>query len=156
MPAPRNPQSNRLLRLALQIAGGLAVVSIFFFGTLYVLEFGDRSARDQIRAEHARTLKQALNNFYKDKHAFPVLQDNPVDDLKAALVDGGYLKSIPNDPSRASTGFQYRYVSNGVDTYGLLFVLEKANGAIPAGGRCLAGLNTAGTEFWRQPPDCPF
>jgi hypothetical protein len=156
MPVPRNPESNRLLRLALQIVGGLAVVSIFFFGTLYVLDFGDRAVRDQIRAEHARTLKQALNSFYKDKRAFPMLVDKPVDDLKPALVDGGYLKSIPNDPSRASTGFQYRYISNGVDTYGLLFVLEKATGAIPAGGRCLAGLNTNGTEFWRQPPDCPF
>jgi hypothetical protein len=151
----RFPRARHLQRAIFRVLGAIGIVVASFFGTLYVLDWNDAGARDLQRAEHAKVLKQALDNFFKANRAYPVMPDNLVDDLRPALVGGGFLKEIPVDPKRASTGFQYRYVSNGRDTYGLLFSLERPMGNVAA-GRCLTGLNTKGTEFWRQPPDCPF
>jgi hypothetical protein len=73
------------------------------------------------------------------------------------LVDGGYLKAIPQDPDLNAVGTQqYRYVSGDGKTYGLLFHLQFPTGNIPAGGNCLTGVGTAKTGWWGQPPECPF
>jgi hypothetical protein len=147
----------RLLRPLMLTVGALAIVAVFFFGTLYLLDNSDPTARNQLRAEHARVLKSALANYRKAKGAYPVLSDVPVDDLKKELVDGKFIIAIPSDPLRPSTGVQYRYVSDG-GVYGLLFVLEPVDSAAgkSAGGRCLQGVGTKGTGYWGEPPNCPF
>jgi hypothetical protein len=146
----------RLLRLILMSMAGLAIVVFFFFATLYALDYNDRRARDGIRAEHAKLLRTALENYRKTRGTYPLFPDNFVDDLKKDLVDGGFLRAIPADPLRGSPpGQQYRYVSDGT-IYGLLFKIELANGNITAGGLCLTGVGTKGTGIWAEPPDCPF
>jgi hypothetical protein len=149
-----------LTRPFLLAGGGLAIVAIFFFGTLFVidyfaLDFNGPGARDRLRAKHAVMLKDALANYKKTVGTYPTLSDNDVDDLKKYLVDGGYISAIPTDPLRAAAGSKYRFSSNGT-FYGLLFQLEAATGKIPAHGACLTGVGTAGTGMWGQPPDCPF
>lgn len=146
----------RLARLLLKIAGGMTVVATFFFGTLFILNNADSRARDSLRAEHARSLKAALEQ-YRDTHGtYPAtFFDNPVTDLRAALVGGGYLSAIPVDPLWAGTEKQYKYVSAG-KSYGLLLHLELANGKISARGTCLTGVGTADTGWWGGQPDCPF
>jgi hypothetical protein len=135
-------------RTALWTLGGLAIVAFFFFGTLLVLDYRDRNqspeqARDALRAEHARLIKDALERYRTARGTYPVFPDNPISDLKAALVDTKYLASVPVDPV---TGKQYRYVSDG-KVYGMLFSLE-------TGASCLVG--TSGRGFWGNPPMCPF
>jgi hypothetical protein len=129
--------------------GGLAFVLICFFGTLFVLNRYDAAQRDEQRAAHARLLKTALEKYHATRNAYPLFDNNQVDDLKAALVGGGYLSAIPADPLRSAGGAQYRYASNGSNVYGLLITLERS-------GPCITGVGTAGTGMWQQPPDCPF
>ena len=93
-------------------------------------------------------LRNALESYRKARGAYPLLPDNPVDDLKKDLVDGGFLRSIPADPlGGPPKGQQYRYVSDG-KLYGLLFKIETASGKIPAGGACLTGVGTKGSGIW--------
>jgi hypothetical protein len=146
----------RVGRLISKAVGAVAIVAAFFFGTLFILDHRDAGkTTDDIRAEHAKLLKDALELFKKARGSYPVFVDNPVDDLKKDLVEGNYLRSIPIDPSRATKGWQYRYSSDG-KAYGLLFSLEFPRGKIPSGDACLTGVGTSGAGFWGHPPDCPF
>jgi hypothetical protein len=147
------------MRLAwplLSAAGGMAVVGTFFFGTLFILNNSDSRARDSLRVEHVKLLRAALERYRSASGTYPApFFDNPITDLRAALVDGGYLPTIPVDPLWAGTTKQYKYVSAGRN-YGLLLHLELANGKIAAQGTCLTGVGTAGTGWWGGQPDCPF
>ena len=145
-------------KVSLGVAGGVGVVAVFFFGTLFLLDHFEGkpltgSDRDSLRAEHAKLIRNALAKYRNDHGGFPVFPDNPVDVLKAALVDGGYLRAIPGDPSGPSK--QYRYISHGAG-YGLFFQLEVANGKNLTGGACLTGVGTAGKDWYGVPPNCPF
>ncbi len=146
-------------RLLLNVLGAIAVVAISFFGTLFVLSYwdGDAKARDALRAEHAKQLKAGLEKYRSARGKYPSpLANNPATDLKPILVDAGFLSGIPKDPLWALTENQYRYVSVDGTKYGLLFHLELPTGKITAGGKCLTGAGTAATDWWGQPPDCPF
>src|SRR5450759_5315062 len=92
--------------------GGIAIVAGFFFGTLFILNSIDSRSRNALRAEHARMLKTALERYHATRGIYPSpFPDNPADDLKAALVDGGYLRNIPRDPL---PGRSYRYTTAGM------------------------------------------
>jgi hypothetical protein len=139
------------------VIGGIAVLAISFFGTLFVLNSTDNRPRDSLRAEHAKSLKTALEKYRSARGKYPApFNDNVIFDLKPELVDGGFLPIMPQDPFWNTPPNQYRYVSGDGKGYGLLFHLELASGKIPAGGACLTGVGTAGTGWWGQPPDCPF
>jgi hypothetical protein len=145
----------RLGRLLMLAAGGMAVVGAFFFGTLFILNRLDSQARDALRVEHVKLLKAALDRYNIAHGSYPAPYfDNPITDLRAALVDGGYLSAIPVDPLWAGTQQQYRYVSAG-PTYGLLLHLELAHEKLEPGA-CLTGVGIAGTGWWGTPPNCPF
>jgi hypothetical protein len=141
------------MRSLAMIGGAIAIVVIFFFGTLFALDYLDP---DGVRATHAKSLKSALERYRSERGHYPApFPDNALTDLKGELVDGGYLTSIPKDPVFGATGKnQYRYVSNSGGNYGLLFHLGAANA--PAGSTCLTGVGTAGSGFWGQQPNCPF
>jgi hypothetical protein len=147
-------------RLLLNVVGGALVLAISFFGTLFILDYsgGDnRAARDRLRAEHAKLLKAGLEKYRGARGKYPApFGNSPTADLKATLVGGGFLSALPQDPLWALTENQYRYVSVDGTTYGLLFHLELPSGKISAGGKCLTGVGTARTDWWGQPPDCPF
>lgn len=146
----------RLVRPLLWITGGMAVVAIFFFATLFVLNSADSRARNSLRAEHAKSLKAALEQYRGAHGSYPApFFDNPITDLRPALIGGGFLPTIPVDPLWADAERQYRYVSAG-KTYGLLVHLELANGTMAAQGACLTGVGTDGTGWWGGQPDCPF
>lgn len=139
-------------RIITYIVGGAAIVLAFFFGSLVVLDYMDRRAIDSVRMEHARLLKSALEGYRAAHGQFPVLPDNSIDDLKSAVVDGGYLAAIPNDPSRKSKGWQYRYASDG-KAFGLLINLDA--GGFFTTAPCVTGVGIAGRGFWGVPP-CAF
>jgi hypothetical protein len=141
---------NRIVRAFLFCLGGVGIVAIFFFGTLFVLNWMEIRSRDAIRIGHAKLLKDALNRYHAARGTFPVtFPDNPIEDLKPALVDGGYLSAIPNDPLPTRT---YRYTTGSVTNgqhYALKIPLEGP-------GSCVTGVDFEGSGWWSPAPVCPF
>ena len=141
---------NTVVWRLLAAVGGVAIVAASFFGTLFLLNSMDSKARDAQRKEDVRIIKSALSQYRAARGLFPApFPDNPVDDLKAALVDGGYLKAIPRDPLPPRS---YRYTIGGVtdgQRYGLKISTERE-------GECIAGVGFEGTGWWGRLPSCPF
>jgi hypothetical protein len=127
---------------------GLAIVAICFFGALFILSYTDQSARDALRVEHVQQIKSAVENYHNARRAYPT-------SLKA-LVDGGFLKSIPSDPLWAGTAKNYQYYSDGINNFGVLVVLERVHADVPAGKSCRTGLGTKESAMWGEQPQCPF
>jgi hypothetical protein len=142
----------------LKIASGLTIAVMFFFGTLFALDFyNPASTNNRIRARHINMLSNALEKYHQARGTYPTLQSNPVDDLKKELVDGGFVEAIPTDPARPSKGQQYLY-AGGANTYGLLVTLEPQpflTGTKPA-FTCVVGVKIRGSGAWGNPPACRF
>jgi hypothetical protein len=146
-----------MFRVVLRIAGALAIVLVFFFGTLYVLDWWNSLPYpDSVRADHANQIKAALEAYRVARGHYPApFADNQLTDLKNELVDGKFIGAIPKDPTWGNGDNQYRYVSNG-KSYGLLLHLQFPVGKIPAGGSCLTGVGTTSSGWWNNAPQCPF
>jgi hypothetical protein len=146
------------MRLLLKVIGGLAIVLISFWATLYFITSREHE-NNQLRAKHAKLLAAALEKYRLARGVYPTVQ-GPVDDLKQELVEGKFLEAIPSDPARSATGQQYRYVGGGTK-YGLLIILEPepAMAGVTAAKptlTCTVGVNIRGTGAWDDPPSCPF
>jgi hypothetical protein len=135
-------------------AGCLAIAIVLFFGTLFALDYRLSSNRDRIRIEHVTSLQKALTAYHAAHGSYPVLPDNPVEDLAKFLVGEGYMDAVPTDPSRAFSGDQYRYASDGLK-YGIVVKRELADGAIRPGGLCITGDGYKGSGMYGNLPDCP-
>lgn len=145
------------MRPLFRIIGGLAIVMIFFWGTLFALDaFNGAPAKNRLRIDHVRQLADAIEKYRQTRGTYPAVSGS-VDDLKKDLVDGGFLTSIPNDPDKASTGGQYRYVG-GAGFYGLLVKLEAEPSLLSTKGAytCVVGVKIKGTGAWGDPPACTF
>jgi hypothetical protein len=147
--------SDSRMRSFVIFAGCLAIATALFFGTLFALDYRLSRNRDQIRIGHVISLRKALDAYHVTHGSYPMLPDNPVEDLAKFLVGEGYLDAVPIDPSRPYTGDQYRYVSDGL-MYGLMMKQELGDGAIWPGGLCITGVGYKGTGVYNNPPDCPF
>jgi hypothetical protein len=147
------------MRALLKVTGGLAIVLISFWGTLWFIGTPEYE-NNQLRISHAKLLAEALEKYRQARGTYPIMQDNPVDDLKRELVEGKFLDAIPSDPAQGATGRQYRYAGGG-KAYGLLITLEPepamtgVSKAKPA-MTCAAGVNIKGSGAWGNPPTCPF
>ena len=106
-----SPLGNTVTRRLIAVVGGAAIVAVSFFGTLFFLNSMDAGTRDAQRNEDTKILRSALGRYRDARGGFPApFPDNSTDDLKVALVDGGYLKSIPRDPLPSRS---YRYTVDG-------------------------------------------
>jgi hypothetical protein len=142
----------------LWVAGGLTIFVLFFFGTLFIFDlFSSSRANNRLRAEQVTLLSDALGKYHQARGVYPSFPDNPVDDLKKDLVDGGFLKAIPSDPARSSNRQQYRY-AGGSQTYGILVMLEPEPFLVGTRNavECVVGANIKGSGAWGDPPPCPF
>jgi hypothetical protein len=141
---------NTVTRRLLAAVGGAAIVAASFFGTLFLLNSMDSKTRDAQRKEDIKILRSALGQYRAARGGFPApFPDNSVDDLKAALVDGGYLKAIPRDPLPPRS---YRYTTAGVtdgQRYGLRVSTERE-------GECTTGVGFEDRGWWGSFPPCPF
>jgi hypothetical protein len=142
--------------MALRIARGLVFFSFIFFAALFLIDNIGPYRRNQERAAHAKLLQDALAQYHESAGTFPIMPDNPVDDLRPTLE--GFLAEIPRDPWFEVRGFQYRYASGSPNMYGLLFIREAIHWPTGAkdGGVCMLGLGTKGTGLWGEPPPCEF
>jgi hypothetical protein len=143
-------------RAAVRVFGGVGIVAVFFFVTLFVLNYMDSRARDALRVEHLKVIMAALEKYHGTRGAYPVFTPAEVDvgNLKQALVDGKYLATIPNDPFWPDKPYHYASFTGG--SYGLLIHLELANGKITAGGTCMVVVRAPPDGWWGRPPDCPI
>lgn len=122
--------------------GSVAILALSFFGTLYFLDSSEFQSLDAVRIEHAKSLKAALEKYRATHGKYPA-RTGVVDvaDLKAELVDGGFIPNIPVDPYwKNGRVNRYRYRSEGT-TYGLIFHLEL--------GPCQTGAGPAATGEWQ-------
>jgi hypothetical protein len=92
---------------------------------------------DQVRAGTAKLLMAALEKYRTAKGAYPRLINNPVTDLKPALVEGGFLSDIPRDLSDAQP---MRYISNSGTSYGILSTKNRQP--------CLIEVGISNTGWW--------
>jgi hypothetical protein len=147
--------SHSRTRSFVTFAGCLAIATVLFFAILFALDYRLSRNRDHLRIEHVTSLVKALDAYHVAHGSYPVLDDNPVEDLTKFLVGEGYLDSIPTDPSHPYTGDQYRYVSDGL-MYALLMKSELGDGAIRPGGLCISGVGYESAGVYGNPPHCPF
>lgn len=152
LPAKLDALENRLARLMTWHDSKLDRAAMLFQTTTLRSDraeyLDDARKRDAMRVYHASLLKIALEDYRREHKTFPALSDRAVDDLSAALVGGGYLAAVPNDPS----GEAYRYTTDGAtdgQRYGLRITLEN-------GGDCITGVGFERGSWWRSLPPCPF
>ena len=149
------------MRILLRVTGGLAIVMLAFWGTLFILgspEF--MTTNNQLRIKHVRLLADALEKHRQALTQYPLLADNVVDDLRRDLIDRKFLEVIPSDPARAAMGRQYRY-AGGSQSYGILVTLEPEPSLFGLAGTkpnftCVTGVKIRGSGAWGDPPACPF
>jgi hypothetical protein len=92
---------------------------------------------DQVRAGTAKLLMAALEKYRSAKGAYPRLINNPIADLKPALVDGGFLSDIPRDLTDAQP---MRYISSAGTSYGILSTKNRQP--------CLIEVGINNTGWW--------
>jgi hypothetical protein len=137
-------KSSFLRRIALTI-GGMAVVTIFFFGTLFVLDFLDP---DAVRVKNAKSIMAALEKYRATKGTYPILpiRDSRTTELAGALVSGGYLDAIPADPPGAEP---IHYASFDGKSFGLWMHFVKAS-------QCKIVIGAPSAGWWGDLPVCQF
>lgn len=132
--------------------GGLAILGLSFFGTLFLLNSKDFQSFDSIRIEHAKALKTAMEKYRAARGAYPWSYLNTeISDLRAELVGGGFIAELPVDPYwKNGRVNKYRYRSLDGKSYGLLLYMEL--------GPCQTGVGPAATGPWtgRDVTTCPF
>ena len=94
-------------------------------------------APDQVRAGAAKLLMAALEKYRTAKGAYPRFINNPITDLRPALVDGGFLSDIPRDLKDAQP---MRYISNSGTSYGILSTKNRQP--------CLIEVGINNTGWW--------
>jgi hypothetical protein len=132
-----------MLRIFGQIVSAAFIVLVFFFGTLFLLDWWDRSSDlDAVRAKHAGQISAALEAYRGKTGHYPApFSDNPLADIEKEIGE-----PLPGDPVGGAN--QYRYVSSADGKrYGLLFHL-------PNGKTCISGVGVRGTGWWQNAPEC--
>jgi len=143
----------------------LVVIAIIgILSTLAVVSLGNARvrARDSKRTADMRSLQSALEIFYTDRAAYPVLNPGAnIEDQYLCNTSGvtafqagvcttasDQLIRVPRDPSSNSGNTDsnvYTYTSiSGSNTYKVAFTLEQAVGTLPSGANCLTTGGLAG------------
>jgi hypothetical protein len=120
--------------LTLISAAGMCVIAVF---VVIDLRRPQLSPPDQARADIAKLLMAALEKYRSAKGAYPPLPNNRITDLKATLVDGGFLKEIPSDLTDAQP---MRYISTTGTSYGILSTKNRQP--------CLIEVGVNNTGWW--------
>lgn len=116
----------------------LSAAALCVFSVLLALDTGrPPPSPDQIRASTAKLVMAALEKYRTAKGAYPRLVNNPLTDLKPALVEGGFLSDIPRDLTDAQP---MRYISNNATSYGILSTKNRQP--------CLIEVGISNTGWW--------
>jgi hypothetical protein len=116
----------------------LSAAALCVFAVLLAMDTGrPPPSPDQVRASTAKLLMAALEKYRTAKGAYPRLVNNPITDLKPALVEGGFLSDIPRDLTDAQP---MRYISNSGTAYGILSTKNRQP--------CLIEVGISNTGWW--------
>jgi hypothetical protein len=116
----------------------LSAAALCVFSVLLAVDTGrPPPSPDQIRASTAKLVMAALEKYRTAKGAYPRLVNNPITDLRPALVDGGFLSDIPRDLTDAQP---MRYISNSGTSYGILSTKNRQP--------CLIEVGISNTGWW--------
>ena len=116
----------------------LSAAALCVFAVLLAVDSGrPPPSPDQIRAGTAKLLMSALEKYRTAKGAYPRFINNPITDLRPALVDGGFLSDIPRDLTDAQP---MRYISNSGTSYGILSTKNRQP--------CLIEVGISNTGWW--------
>jgi hypothetical protein len=116
----------------------LSAAALCVFAVLLAVDTGrPPPSPDQIRAGTAKLLMSALEKYRTAKGAYPRFINNPITDLRPALVDGGFLSDIPRDLTDAQP---MRYISNSGTSYGILSTKNRQP--------CLIEVGISNTGWW--------
>ena len=116
----------------------LSAAALCVFAVLLAVDTGrPPPSPDQIRAGTAKLLMSALEKYRTAKGAYPRFINNPITDLRPALVDGGFLSDIPRDLADAQP---MRYISNSGTSYGILSTKNRQP--------CLIEVGISNTGWW--------
>ena len=116
----------------------LSAAALCVFSVLLAIDTGrPPPSPDQIRAGTAKLLMAALEKYRTAKGAYPRFINNPITDLKPALVEGGFLSDIPRDLTDAQP---MRYISNSGTSYGILSTKNRQP--------CLIEVGINNTGWW--------
>jgi hypothetical protein len=135
------------MRLLSRTLGALAIVLVFFFGTLFIL---NRYAPIDPIAQDTRNLRNALQAYRSDHLLYPIIPGaSPIADVKRQLTAGGYFHGSADSDKDA------RYISLDGKSYGLLLYINR-NANDPQGTQCIVEVDIQATGWWGQPAKCPF
>jgi hypothetical protein len=116
----------------------LSAAALCVFSVLLAIDTGrPPPSPDQLRAGTAKLVMAALEKYRTAKGAYPRLINNPLTDLKPALVEGGFLSDIPRDLTDAQP---MRYISNSGTSYGILSTKNRQP--------CLIEVGISNTGWW--------
>jgi hypothetical protein len=116
----------------------ISAAALCVFAVLLALDTGrPPPSPDQLRAGTAKLVMAALEKYRTAKGAYPRLTNNPLTDLRPALVDGGFLSDIPRDLTDAQP---MRYISNTGTSYGILSTKNRQP--------CLIEVGISNTGWW--------
>ncbi len=120
-PAYRREGRN-IFGLALKVVSALAVVAVLAAITIpaYQNYIGKAqvAAQDSQRIADLQLIQTALASYYVDNNAYPVSETETLDvagfgAALSALVTGGYLAILPNDPDGEPVSYVYQSTSDG-------------------------------------------
>ena len=106
----------------------LVVIAIIaMIASLAFIQFSTTRARarDAQREQEIKTLQSALTLYVTSKSSFPVYSGSITgsDPMSLALVEGGFIPSLPKDPFNTGI-YIFSYDSSSGSTYELGYVLE--------------------------------
>ncbi len=119
---PAYHRERNILHLLFRIVPLLAVVAVLAAIAIPAYQdYANRAqsaARDHERVADLAVIQKALASYYLDHGAYPVSESEAYDEptftaVLDPLITGGYLPSLPNDPSGAPITFVYQTTANG-------------------------------------------
>jgi hypothetical protein len=132
------------MRIVSLVIGGIAVVVLSFFATLYFLDYqASRNSADAIRLSNAKAVMAALEKYRAAKGSYPVIPDRPMSELAGPLAD--FIAAIPPDPPGKPT----QYASFDGKIYALLMNFDRNERP------CIVEPKNIKTGLWGA-PSCGF
>jgi hypothetical protein len=128
------------MRIVANVFGGIAIVVLSFFATLYAIDYYDAHlSPDAIRASNAKAVMAALAKYHAAKGSYPVIAGGPMSALARPLAD--FIAAIPPDPPGKPT----IYASFDGTIYALLMNFDRN------GGPCIIESTSIKTGWWGAP-----
>lgn len=139
----------------------VAIIGILASIVMVSLNSSRAKARDANRAKSIENIKGALELYFANNGQYPSVGTDDAGYLISTLgptLVPNFLPALPQDPyypNISSVAGDFQYVRGSAGSYGLWVYLETAAGSVPAGSRCVTGVNI-NPGWWGAPPVCPF